>query len=73
MTCLKQQSCFQPQMAQDKTTFTALPSLVVGNLPCLVLFTNNPVRREFRCPLYRVSSIQQFKYSFLYDWSSLHM
>ena len=28
-----------------------------GKLACLVLFTNNPPRREFRCPLYRVSAL----------------
>ena len=28
-----------------------------GKLACLVLFTNSPPRREFRCPLYRVSAL----------------
>ena len=29
-----------------------------GILYCLVLFTNNPIRREFRCPLYRVFALR---------------
>ena len=36
---------------------TAIPYMY-GILYCLVLFTNNPIRREFRCPLYCVFALR---------------
>jgi len=45
--------------------------LIVGNPACLLMFTNNPARREFRCPLYRVPLIWQLEHSYLYENESL--
>lgn len=45
--------------------FCLFNPLIVGNLVFLVIFTYNPVRCEFGCPLYRIPLIHESVQTFI--------